>query len=114
MKNTHIIAVMPDKEKQAHDLVRNRNWSRAVALYDEIMAATPSYLSRAQKDRHIICLLGRCECLFELGKYEACLADASKVLALISEQPADCLTSVSRTRKWQIHSLCKLKKYMVS
>lgn len=116
MKNnsTNLMAIMTDKEKQAHDLVRCRNWLRAATLYDEILASAPTW-NRVQKDRHIICLLGRCECLYELGKYEPCLADARKVLSMISEQqPADCLTSVSRTRKWQIHALCKLKKYVVS
>ncbi|XP_005175912.1 probable helicase with zinc finger domain isoform X1 [Musca domestica] len=114
MKNnsTNLMAIMTDKEKQAHDLVRCRNWLRAATLYDEILASAPTW-NRVQKDRHIICLLGRCECLYELGKYEPCLADARKLLSMISEQqPADCLTSVSRTRKWQIHALCKLKKYV--
>ncbi|XP_075164275.1 helicase with zinc finger isoform X2 [Haematobia irritans] len=111
MKNTHLIAVMTDKEKQAHELVRCRNWLRAAALYDDIIASASSW-NRVQRDRHIICLLGRCECLYELGKYEPCLADARKVLSMINDLSADCLTSVSRTRKWQIHSLCKLKKYL--
>ncbi|XP_023294599.2 probable helicase with zinc finger domain [Lucilia cuprina] len=102
---------MSDKEMQAHDNVRWRNWSRAATLYDQILSSPPLVSNRAQKDRHIICLLGRCECLLELGKYESCLNDARKVLSMLSEQQTDCLASVSRTRRWLVHALCKLKKY---
>lgn len=105
---------MSEKEIQAHDNVRWRNWSRAATLYDQILSSPPLSNSRAQKDRHIICLLGRCECLLELGKYESCLNDARKILSLLGEQQTDCLASVSRTRRWLVHALCKLKKYSVS
>lgn len=129
---------MAEKEMQAHDMVRRRSWSRAVALYDPILAqlqpaiicsstnatintgnnsnatttAAAAASSRSQKDRQIACLLGRCECLLELAKYENCLADARKVLVLLAEQ-SDCLASISRARRWLIHALCKLKKYTV-
>lgn len=120
---------------QAHDMVRRRNWSRAVSLYDQILeqitaAVTATAivsansnntsnnnntaLARSQKDRQIACLLGRCECMLELSRYEQCLADARKVLALLADQSADCLASVSRARRWLVHALCKLKKYTVS
>nr|XP_014088469.1 probable helicase with zinc finger domain [Bactrocera oleae]XP_014088470.1 probable helicase with zinc finger domain [Bactrocera oleae]XP_014088471.1 probable helicase with zinc finger domain [Bactrocera oleae]XP_014088473.1 probable helicase with zinc finger domain [Bactrocera oleae]XP_014088474.1 probable helicase with zinc finger domain [Bactrocera oleae]XP_014088476.1 probable helicase with zinc finger domain [Bactrocera oleae]XP_036214251.1 probable helicase with zinc finger domain [B len=118
---------MTEKEMQAHDMVRRRNWSRAVSLYDQILeqitaAVTATAivsansnnntaLARSQKDRQIACLLGRCECMLELSRYEQCLADARKVLALLGDQSADCLASVSRARRWLVHALCKLKKY---
>lgn len=121
---------MTEKEMQAHDMVRRRNWSRAVSLYDQILeqitaAVTATAivsansnnntaLARSQKDRQIACLLGRCECMLELSRYEQCLADARKVLALLGDQSADCLASVSRARRWLVHALCKLKKYTVS
>ncbi|XP_037940519.1 probable helicase with zinc finger domain [Teleopsis dalmanni] len=104
---------MAEEEMQAHDFVRRRSWSRAVALYDQILAqilTQSSNPNRSYKDRQITCLLGRCECLLELGKYESCLSDARKVLALLSEQ-TDCLASISRARRWLIHALCKLKLY---
>ncbi|XP_067648510.1 probable helicase with zinc finger domain [Eurosta solidaginis] len=124
---------MTEKEMQAHDMVRRRNWSRAVSLYDQILAQISTAativsaansnnnsagsngnniaLARAQKDRQIACLLGRCECMLELSRYEQCLADARKVLALLADQSTDCLASVSRARRWLVHALCKLKKY---
>uniref|UniRef100_A0A1B0BWL6 C3H1-type domain-containing protein n=1 Tax=Glossina palpalis gambiensis TaxID=67801 RepID=A0A1B0BWL6_9MUSC len=105
---------MTEKEMQAHDNVRWRNWPRAVTLYDQILNSPPytqTVNSRSLKDRHISCLLGRCECLLELGKYELCLNDARKIISMLSEQQTDCLASVSRTRRWLVHSLCKLKKY---
>lgn len=105
---------MTDKEMQAHDNVRWRNWARAATLYDQILASPPVVGSRGQKDRHIVCLLGRCECLLELGKFESCLTDARKILSMLSEQQTDSLASISRTRRWLVHALCKLKKYLVS
>lgn len=118
-----------EKEMQAHDMVRRRSWARAVALYDQILAGSatttttpPSHLqqgqpngttTRAQKDQQIACLLGRCECLLELCRYEGCLADAYKVLTLLAEQ-TECLASVSRARRWLVHALFKLHKYSVS
>lgn len=108
-----------EKEMQAHDMVRRRSWARAVALYDQLIAPSPgqgsggqSAGSRAQKDQQIACLLGRCECLLELGKFEGCLADAYKVLTLLSEQ-TECLASVSRARRWLVHALFKMHKYGV-
>ena len=176
---------MAEKEMQAHDMVRRRNWSRAVVLYDHILAQLPPHAAaaavgsnnnsnsnsvlspasncsttssassstiqtssnsnsssssssastnsstssssssstavsaassstRTPKDRQIACLLGRCECLLELTRYDSCLADARMVLALLSDQSAECLASVSRARRWLVHALCKLKKYTVS
>lgn len=112
-----------EKEMQAHDMVRRRSWARAVTLYDQILAASatpqpqaqvqPNGTTRAQKDQQIACLLGRCECLLELGRYEGCLADAYKVLTLLAEQ-TECLASVSRARRWLVHALFKLHKYSVS
>lgn len=114
-----------EKEMQAHDMVRRRSWARAVTLYDQILSASatpqpqpqpqgqPNGTTRAQKDQQIACLLGRCECLLELGRYEACLQDAYKVLTLLSEQ-TECLASVSRARRWLVHALFKLHKYSVS
>lgn len=99
---------------QAHDMVRRRNWSRAIALYDQILAqlsVATAALTKSQKDRQIACLLGRCECLLELAKYENCLTDARRVLTLLAADQNDCIASVSRTRRWLIHSLCKLKKF---
>lgn len=103
-----------EKEMQAHDMVRRRSWARAVALYDQLITSPASGAgTRAQKDQQIACLLGRCECLLELGKFEGCLADAYKVLTLLSEQN-DCLASVSRARRWLVHALFKMHKYGVS
>lgn len=113
-----------EKEMQAHDMVRRRSWARAVALYDQILAGSatslqsqlqgqPNGTTRAQKDQQIACLLGRCECLLELCRYELCLADAYKVLTLLAEQ-TECLASVSRARRWLVHALFKLHKYSVS
>lgn len=120
-----------EKEMQAHDMVRRRSWARAVALYDQLITPTPGGSSaqggsatgssagglgtgtRAQKDQQIACLLGRCECLLEMGKFEGCLADAYKVLTLLSEQ-TECLASVSRARRWLVHALFKMHKYGVS
>ncbi|EDW85385.2 uncharacterized protein Dwil_GK10580 [Drosophila willistoni] len=120
-----------EKETQAHDMVRRRSWSRAVALYDQILSSPISQAqtqsqgqaqtqnggsgngttgARAQKDQQIACLLGRCECLLEMGMYEGCLADAYKVLTLLAEQ-SECLASVSRARRWLVHALFKLHKY---
>ncbi|XP_017861405.1 PREDICTED: probable helicase with zinc finger domain [Drosophila arizonae] len=111
-----------EKEMQAHDMVRRRSWARAVTLYDQILSSSatpqpqsqsqgqPNGTTRAQKDQQIACLLGRCECLLELGRYEACLQDAYKVLTLLSEQ-TECLASVSRARRWLVHALFKLHKY---
>lgn len=114
-----------EKEMQAHDMVRRRSWARAVTLYDQILSSSttpqpqsqsqgqPNGTTRAQKDQQIACLLGRCECLLELGRYEACLQDAYKVLTLLSEQ-TEYLASVSRARRWLVHALFKLHKYSVS
>ncbi|SPP76042.1 probable helicase with zinc finger domain isoform X1 [Drosophila guanche] len=101
-----------EKEMLAHDMVRRRNWARAAALYDQLISAAPgsAQSTRVQKDQQIACLLGRCECLLELGKYEGCLADAYKVLTLLAEQ-TECLASVSRARRWLVHALFKMHKY---
>lgn len=108
---------MTEKELQAHDHVRWRNWSRAIALYDYVLSNPPftqPLNNRAVRDRQITCLIGRCESSIELYKYETCLSDARKVLTMLGEQQSDCIASISRARRWLVHSLLKLKKYTVS
>ena len=126
-----------EKETQAHNSLRRRNWSRSIVLYDQILGtdivhvdSAPTKLTESKivsvsssakylklpKERRIQCLLGRCECQLELGKYENCVNDARHVLKMFADDQLkyiDCASSIAKVKRRLLLSLYKLKRYQV-
>lgn len=99
---------MTDKETEAHNLVRHKEWTTAVQIYDQILSPTTTNF-KTPKERIIGCLVGRTECYMELKNYEMCINDCRRVLKMFNEMDV-CSTS-ARIRRRLIHALYKLKRF---
>lgn len=99
---------MTDKEAQAHDLVRHKEWQSAVLLYDQILSPTTSNF-KTPKERIIGCLVGRTECYMELRNYESAITDCRRLLKMLNE--VDVCSTNARVRRRLIHALYKLKRF---
>lgn len=98
---------MSDKELQAAECVRQKQWSQAVQLYDQILNNNYNY--KCPKDKIISCLMGRSECNVELEKYDAVLQDCRKLIKLVNE--SDRSNVGARARQRLVRSLFKLKRF---
>lgn len=99
---------MTDKESQAHDLVRNKEWHSAVQIYDQILSPTTNNF-KTPKERIIGCLVGRTECYMELKNYESAITDCRRLLKMLNE--VDVCSTSARIRRRLIHALYKLKRF---
>lgn len=99
---------MSDKEIEAHNLVRGKEWMNALLIYDQIL--TPSTNNfKTPKERIIGCLVGRTECNMELKNYDAVITDCRRLLKMLND--TEICSTYFRIRRRLIHSLYKLKRY---
>lgn len=104
---------MAEKEMQAHDNLRRKNWSRAVCLYDQILTNTQQIVTKTTpSDRILACLLGRSQCYIELNKFENCVQDSLEILTILGKN-TDCFPSLARTKRRLIYSYYRLDKLEV-
>jgi tetratricopeptide (TPR) repeat protein len=98
---------MNDTEAQAYELVRQREWYGAAELFDQLLV--PAFLKGTPKERLVSYLLGRSECLLELGRHEAVVSDCQRVIKLL----ADANASNSESRAWKrlVHALYYLQRF---
>lgn len=99
---------MTDKESEAHDLVRHKEWHSAVQIYDQILSPTTNNF-KTPKERIIGCLVGRTECYMELKNYESAITDCRRLLKMLNE--VDVCSTSARIRRRLIHALYKLKRF---
>lgn len=107
---------MAEKEMQAHDNLRRKNWSKAISLYDQILLNTQMHNSLTKTlvppgDR-LACLLGRAECFENLNKFENCVQDSIEILSILGTS-TDCLPSLARTKRRLIYSYYRLNRLEV-
>lgn len=108
MVHRELLLEMTDKEAQAHDLVRHKEWQSAVLFYDQILSPTTSNF-KTPKERIIGCLVGRTECYMELRNYESAITDCRRLLKMLNE--VDVCSTNARIRRRLIHALYKLKRF---
>lgn len=101
---------MTDKESQAHELVRRKEWLNAIQIFDQILSPTASNF-KITNVRIIGCLFGRTECYLELKNYEAAIGDCRRLLKMLSETEEEACSTSARIKRRLIHSLYKLKRY---
>lgn len=98
---------MTETEAQAHELVRRKEWSKALELYDQLL--TTGLTKHVSKERVVACLLGRSECCLELGRHEAVVADCRKIIKLLAD--ANENNNGSRARRRLVHALFSLRRF---
>lgn len=99
---------MTDKDTQAHDLVRRKEWPKAFAVYDQILSPSTNNF-KTPKERIMACLFGRSECGLETNKHDITIADCKRLLKMITD--TDLNNTSARTRRRLIFSLYKLKRF---
>lgn len=97
---------MTETEAQAHELVRRKEWTRAIDLYDQLLS---SGLNKHSRERVVACLLGRSECYLELGRHEAVVADCRKIIKLLAD--ANENNTGARARRRLVHALFSLRRF---
>lgn len=97
---------MSEKESQAHELVRRKEWVKAMELYDQVLSTNTF---KTPKERTVACLFGRSECGAELCKYESVIGDCRRLLKMLTE--LDTLSTVAYVRRRLIVALCHMKRY---
>lgn len=98
---------MTETEAQAHELVKRKEWSQALELYDQLLGSTQS--KQTSKERVVACLLGRSECCLELGRHEAVVADCRKIIKLLADGNENS-TGVRAIRRL-VHALFSLRRF---
>lgn len=99
---------MTDKDTQAHDLVRRKEWPKAFAVYDQILSPSTNNF-KTPKERIMACLFGRSECGLETNKHDSTISDCKRLLKMITD--TDLTNTSARTRRRLIFSLYKLKRF---
>lgn len=99
---------MTETEAEAHELVRRKEWSRAVDLYDELLG-NGALGKNISKERVVACLLGRSECCLELGRHEAVVADCRRIIKLLADGHEN--STGARARRRLVHALYSLRRF---
>lgn len=102
---------MTDLEAEAHELVRRKDWVRAIEIYDQLLGGSnatkqPINISR---ERVVACLLGRSECCLELGRHEAVVSDCRRIIKLLADGNEH--NNSARARRRLVHALFSLRRF---
>ncbi|GAB0089527.1 C3H1-type domain-containing protein [Sergentomyia squamirostris] len=97
---------MSEKESQAHECVRRKEWSKALELYDQVLSTNTF---KTPKERTVACLFGRSECSAELSRYDTVVGDCRRLLKMLTE--LDTQTTLARARRRLIVALYQLRRY---
>lgn len=98
---------MTETEAEAHDLVRRKEWARAIELYDQLLGSGLG--KHISKERVVACLLGRSECCLELGRHEAVVSDCRRIIKLLADGNEN--NSGARARRRLVHALFSLRRF---
>lgn len=101
---------MSDKETQAHDLVRRKEWANALQIFDELLSPSANNF-KFPNVRVISCLVGRTECYMELKNYEGVITDCRRLLKMLNVIGEEVSSTTTRIRRKLIHALYKLKRF---
>lgn len=98
---------MNEIEARAHELLRLREWVMALDLFDQLI--NQALAKGAPKERVVFYLLGRSECLVELGRHEAVVSDCRKIIKLLE----GANTSNNGARVWRrlVNALFSLQRF---
>lgn len=91
-------------EVQANEYLRQKDWTKAVDLYNKLLQN-----QQINKQQIVSYLLGRSECLLELGCHEAVVIDCKNIIKLIAGKNEN--GNDSRARKRLVHALFLLKRF---
>lgn len=98
---------MADKENQALEYMRQKQWILASQILDQILST--SFNFKVPREKVISWLMNRTECSLELGRHEAVAQDGRKLIKIIND--TDTTNIGARVRRRLVHSLFKLKLY---
>lgn len=98
---------MTETEAQAHELVRRKEWLRALELYDQLLQTGLN--KQISKERVVACLLGRSECCLELGRHELVVSDCRKIIKLLADGNES--NTGTRARRRLVHALFSLRRF---
>lgn len=98
---------MTETEAQAHELVRRKEWLRALELYDQLLQSGLN--KQISKERVVACLLGRSECCLELGRHELVVSDCRKIIKLLADGNES--NTGTRARRRLVHALFSLRRF---
>ncbi|XP_066992775.2 probable helicase with zinc finger domain isoform X2 [Anabrus simplex] len=99
---------MNDTEAQAHELLRRKEWCRAIELFDQLLA--PGLNKGVPKEKLVGFLLGRSECCLELGRHEAVVSDCRRVIKLLADADTGN-NNGARARRRLVHALFSLRRF---
>lgn len=100
---------MNEIEFQAHELVRRKEWSQALYLFDELLGHAVS--KGLSKEKVVSFLLGRSECCLELGRHEAVVLDCRRVIKLLQGAENNNSNLGARARRRLVHALFSLRRF---
>ncbi|XP_063235527.1 probable helicase with zinc finger domain [Bacillus rossius redtenbacheri] len=99
---------MSELEVQAYELLRRREWFRAAELFDQLLS--PVFLKSVSAAKIVCFLLGRAECMHELGQHETVVSDCRHVLKLLGEVHSIGNYGII-ARRCLVHSLFALGRF---
>ncbi|XP_059608674.1 probable helicase with zinc finger domain [Phlebotomus argentipes] len=95
---------MAEKEGQAHEFARRREWAKAIEIYDQILNSNNF---KTPKERVVACLLGRSEACAELNRHDTVIGDCRRLLKMLTE-----LDSGNQSvRRRLISALCHTRRF---
>lgn len=102
---------MTDLEAEAHELVRRKEWVRAIELYDQLLGGSNNGKQQINinRERVVACLLGRSECCLELGRHEAVVSDCRRIIKLLADGNEQ--NNSARARRRLVHALFSLRRF---
>lgn len=89
---------------QAHELLNRREWTKAAELYNQLLRNKDIHLQEC-----ITYLLGRSECFYNLGQYEAVVADCRTIINLLIEEID--VEGETIARKRLVYALFQLRRF---
>lgn len=89
---------------QAHELLSRREWTKAAELFNQLLRSKDINVQEC-----ISYLLGRSDCFYNLGQYEAVVADCRTIINLLTEEID--VESESIARKRLVYALFQLRRF---
>lgn len=89
---------------QAHELLNRREWTKAAEIYNQLLRNKEIHLQEC-----ITYLLGRSECFYNLGQYEAVVADCRTIINLLVDEID--VEGETIARKRLVYALFQLRRF---
>lgn len=89
---------------QAHELLSRREWTKAAELYNQLLRNKEIHVQEC-----VSYLSGRSECFYNLGQYEAVVADCRTIINLLTDEID--VENESIARKRLVYALFQLRRF---